>query len=129
MRAVGVVELGIAEADLHVGDADVVGGTIDKRSILRLNREGAGIADRVAEEVGRKLLVRVRTGGALPAERREGALQLGGHRVQESGGGLRFADMGKNKGGKRDECAEARLASRMSGGAMRILWRWVVRIG
>ena len=56
MRAVGVVELGIADAHLHVGHAGAARGTFGQRSVLRANGDKAGIRDRVAEEVGRQLL-------------------------------------------------------------------------
>ena len=57
MVAVGVVELGIAKTDLDVGDANVVRRAADDGAVLGTNRNGAGVADRITEEVGRELLV------------------------------------------------------------------------
>jgi hypothetical protein len=80
MVAVGIVELGRAEADLDVGDAGVIGCAADEGAVLGADADGRGVANGVAEEVGRELFV-VRNGSAV-AKGGEGALQLGGHRVQ-----------------------------------------------
>lgn len=83
MGAMSIVELGVAEADFNIGYAGVVGGAVDDRTVLGANGNGVGIADRIAEEVGRRLLVI-----SLGAEGSKGAMQLGGHGVEENGGGL-----------------------------------------
>ena len=86
MVAVGVVELGRAETDLDVGDARVVRSAADEGAILGANDGGVDVADRVAEEVGRELLVVC--DGCVMAEGCEGALELRGHRVKKDGRGL-----------------------------------------
>ena len=58
MVAVGVVEVRRAEADLHVGDADMIFRAADESAVLGANQDGVGIADGVTEEVGRKLACR-----------------------------------------------------------------------
>ena len=79
MVAVRIVEPGFAETDLHVGDADVIGRAADDGSILRADGDGAGVADRVAEEVGRQLIFVGHPSGF--AERCEGSLEFGSHGV------------------------------------------------
>ena len=86
MGAVRVVEPGVAHTDLHVGHARAACRAVDQRPVLRANGDKAGVAGRVTEEVGRQLLVVIRCGGL--AERGEGAMKLGGHGVEEDGGGL-----------------------------------------
>ena len=83
MGSVGVVQLGIAESHLHIGHANVVDGTVDHRAVLGANRDLAGIADRIAQKVGRQLLVGLRLSGRLSAKRGEGAMQFGGHGIEQ----------------------------------------------
>jgi len=79
VRAMRVVQLGVAQAHLHVCLANMVGRVVDHRAVLRANSQIAGIADGVAEEVGRKLLVI----SAFP-QRCKGSVQLSGHRIQQN---------------------------------------------
>ena len=84
--AVRVIELGVAEADLDIGDAKVVAGVLDNATKLGPEVDNGGVADRVAEEVRRKELVGGWLVGAGTAQRSEGAMQLGGHDVQQNRG-------------------------------------------
>ncbi len=70
MRAVGVVELGIADADLHVGGARAAAELSASAPYMRAHGDEARVADRVTEEVGRQLLVAgaAATGADLPSE-------------------------------------------------------------
>jgi len=88
MGAVGVVELGAAEAHLHVGYTHMACGAVDDGAVLGLNGGKAGVADGVAEEVGREELVRALSagslaGGGLFAEGCEGAVELRSHGVKQ----------------------------------------------
>ena len=96
--AVGVVELGRAEADLDIGGARVVGGAGEQGAVLRLDGGRLGISDGIAEEVGRNLVLI-----ALAAELGEGAVQLGVHDVEKDGGGRLLG--GERCGGEEDQAA------------------------
>ena len=114
MRAVGVVELGIANAHLHVGHALAARGAVGQRAVLRANRDEAGVADRVAEEVGRQLLVVARSAAGLPSDG-EGAMQLGGHGVEEHGRGLLRAGGSRMELAQNESCRGDAEQERISG--------------
>jgi hypothetical protein len=57
MRAVGVVEFGIADAHLYVGRARAARRTLSKCAVERANGDVIRVANRVAEKVGRQWLV------------------------------------------------------------------------
>ncbi len=86
MIAMRVVELGIANAHLHVGHAHMVAGAVGQSAELRANGDGRCIRYRVAEKVRRQLLVGVFLIRPWLAERSEGALQLAGHGVEQDRG-------------------------------------------
>lgn len=87
MVGVSVVELGIADANLDVGHADVGGIAVGESAVLSADGDGAGIANGVADEVGRKLLFGLFLIRAGFAEGSEGALKFGGHGVEKDGRG------------------------------------------
>ena len=70
MVAMRVVELRAAQPHLHIGHAHMVGRAIDQRAKLRPDRHAARVAHRVAQKVGRQLLVGigVARAGCLPSE-------------------------------------------------------------
>lgn len=88
MGSVRVVEGAVAEADLDVGNPNVVGRAVNERAELGADRNHARVTDGVAEEVGRQLLAGVLLGGRLLAERGKGALELRGHGVKQRRLGL-----------------------------------------
>ena len=56
MSAVCVVQLGIADAQLHVGDARMIGRAIYQRTGLCANGNSACVAHRIAQKIRRQLL-------------------------------------------------------------------------
>ena len=105
MVTVRVIEFGIAQPHLHVGHAHMVGRTAHQRAILRVNSHKTGVADRVAEEVGRQLLV-----VTLFAQRGKGAMQLGSHGIQEDRL-LRAGCQWQGQGQSGKNCAKTGLRS------------------
>ena len=100
MRAVCIVEIGRAHADLHVGDTLAIRSAFSKGAVFGANANEAGVADRVAKEVWGKLLIASGRGVRFTAigvrgrgrrgwdnlrfaERGEGAMQLGSHGIEE----------------------------------------------
>ena len=85
MSTVRIVELGIADAHLNVGHADVVGVAVGEGTVLSADGDGAGVADGVADEVRRKELIRVLLIRAGFAKGGESALEFASHGVEEDG--------------------------------------------
>ncbi len=79
MRAVGVVELGIAQPHLYIRHTLMACRAVDQRAELRANRDCLGIGHRIAQKVGRQLLVI-----PLLAQRGKGAMQLGSHGIHQN---------------------------------------------
>ena len=79
--AVRVIELGTAHAHLHVGHALPRTAAHGQRAELCTDAQRAGVVHRVADEIRRRLFIITRRCGL--AERREGAMQLGIHGIQE----------------------------------------------
>ncbi len=80
MIAMRVVELGIAEPNLHIGHSLALSGAVGQCAIFSANGDSAGFGHRVTHEVRRKLLVVARAGFT---QRCEGAVELGGESIKQ----------------------------------------------
>ena len=119
MVAVRVVQLGLAQPHLHVGHAHAVGRAVHQRAILRANGHIARVAHRITQEVGRQLLVRSCLPGLL-AQRGKGAMQLGGHGVQQDGRRACCAPAARRAKHKRQAAATVKSGKLASEGGLRL---------
>ena len=79
MVAMRVIELRAAQTNLDIGHASVIGDARNQCAVLGLDGYRAGIGNRVAEEIRRKLVVLA----GIMTQRGESAIQLRGHGAEK----------------------------------------------